>query len=63
MLRTLNTLIFISGLAVVFMGLAIMLIVDEYQRIPTTLVNATLALNFIAGGVLIVYLVKNKGIK
>ncbi len=62
MLRTLSTLIFLSGIAVVFMGLTIMLIVDEYGTRPTMLVNATLTLNFAAGGILVFYMMRNKGI-
>ncbi|MEM9327539.1 MAG: hypothetical protein AAGA85_17870 [Bacteroidota bacterium] len=62
MLRTLSTLIFLSGIAVVFMGLGIMLIVDEYGTTPTLLVNATLTLSFVAGAALLVYMAKNKGI-
>jgi len=62
MLRTLNTLIFLSSIAVVLMGLTIMLIVNEYGTTPTLLVNATLTLNFVAGAALIFYMSKNKGI-
>ena len=39
-----------------------MLIVNEYGTVPTRLVNATLTLNFVAGGALIFYMTKNKGI-
>ncbi len=62
MIKSLRILIFLGGLAIVVLGLVIMLLLNDTGKTPENLVTLVTWLNFVVGTLLILYMVKKRGI-
>jgi len=63
MSKILYLISYTGGMTIVILGLTILLIVNDTNDIPHSLVDFTLFLLFFVGGSLVIYIVKNRGIR